>query len=240
MARGGAEKGFTVQLAGCVPDAPHSSIQPTGGNGAIKPMPQAAESRVFAVVPAAGRSRRMAGAKQLLNVAGRPMLLAMLEPLAAAQVTGVVLVTHHAIATQIDLTNLPNVCLARNEDETSEMIDSIRIGLRAWRDRAEITDRDGFLVCPADQPGITTHDFDTCLIAFREAPDRIIIATRAGRHGHPIIFPAALSAFVESQACDNGLHALPRAFAQRVLFVECQSDGITRDIDTPRDYDALK
>ena len=203
-------------------------------------MSKPAESRVFAVVPAAGRSRRMAGAKQLLDVAGRPMLLAMLEPLAAAQVTGVVLVTHHAIARQLDLTGLPNICLARNEDEKSEMIDSIRIGLRAWRDRAEIADRDGFLVCPADHPGITTDDFDTCLTAFREAPDRIIIATRVGRHGHPIIFPAGLSAFVESEACDNGLHTLPRAFAKRVLFVECQSEGVTRDIDTPRDYDKLK
>ena len=202
-------------------------------------MSESAESRVFAIVPAAGRSRRMAGAKQLLDVAGRPMLLAVLEPLAAARVAGVVLVTHHAIATRLDLTDLADVWLASNEDESSEMIDSIRIGLRTWRDRAEIADRDGLLVCPADHPGITTDDFNTCLTAFCEAPDRIIIATRAGGHGHPIIFPVGLSAFVESQACDDGLHALPRAFAERVLFVECQSEGVTRDIDTPRDYDRL-
>ena len=42
--------------------------------------------RVFAIVPAAGRSRRMGTPKQLLDVGGRTMLAAVLEPLAAAQV----------------------------------------------------------------------------------------------------------------------------------------------------------
>jgi molybdenum cofactor cytidylyltransferase len=203
-------------------------------------MAEPAASRVFAIVPAAGRSRRMTGAKQLLEVAGRPMLVATLEPLAAARVAGVLIVTHRDIAAQLDLSHLPGVVLAGNEDETSEMIDSVRIALRAWYDREAIADYDGFLVCPADQPGITTEDFDTCLTEFREAPNRIIIAARGGRHGHPIIFPAGLRAFVESQACDTGLHALPRTFAKQVVYVECRSEGVIRDIDTPRDYDKLK
>ena len=196
--------------------------------------------RVFAIVPAAGRSRRMGSAKQLLDVGGRTMLAAVLEPLAAAGVAGVVLMTHAELAGQLDLARLPDVHIARNDDAQSEMIDSIRIGLHAWRQRETIADSDGFLVCPADHPGITTADFDRCIAAFRTVPDKVIVATRAGRRGHPMIFPNALVPFVESPACDQGLNALPRQHADRVQSVACKSPGISRDVDTPTDYQALE
>ncbi len=181
----------------------------------------------------------MGRAKQLLEVDGRPMVRAVLEPLTAARVAGVCLVTYRELATRIELGHLKGVFLAHNEDENSEMIDSIRIGLRAWRERATIGDRDGFLVCPADQPGIATADLDACVAAFAADPGRIVIACRAGRRGHPIIFPGALAGFVESAACDKGLNALPRAHADRVELVECQSTGVGRDVDTPAEYDRL-
>ena len=201
--------------------------------------PPSQPSRVFAIVPAAGRSRRMGTPKQFLDVGGRTMLDALLQPLLAADIAGVLLVTHQGIAEQLSLPDDPRIQLAANEDEHSEMIDSIRIGLRAWRKREQINDADGFLVCPADHPGITTKDFNRCVTGFCSAPDRIVIATRAGKRGHPIIFPAALTAFVESSACDAGLNALPRQHADHIVHVECTSAGVSRDIDTPQDYEAL-
>ena len=221
--------------------------------------------RVFAIVPAAGRSRRMGIAKQLLPVGGQTMLEAVLAPLAAAPIAGIVIVTHSELAKRItafttragrSTTPLalregpgegtaqedaaPPIFLAINDDETSEMIDSVRIGLRAWSQRTSPADHDGFLVCPADQPGITTADFATCIAAFRQSPDKVIVATRADRRGHPLIFPAPLAAFAHSPACDNGLNALPRQHADRVCHVPCHSPAVTRDVDTPQDYDGLR
>jgi molybdenum cofactor cytidylyltransferase len=193
-------------------------------------------SRIFAIVPAAGRSRRMGCAKQILDVAGRPMLLAVLEPLAAAQVAGVALVTHRAIVAQVELGHLPGVFVVSNEDETSEMIDSVRIGLRAWLARETVADHDGFLVCPGDHPGIATADFGACIAAFRAEPERIVVASREGCRGHPLILPALLADYVKSNACDGGLNALPQAFTKRVIAVECLSSGVATDIDTPEDY----
>jgi molybdenum cofactor cytidylyltransferase len=195
--------------------------------------------RVYGIVPAAGRSRRMGRAKQLLDVAGRPMLLVVLEPLAAAHVAGVALITHRAIAEQINPACLPGVFVVSNEDEDSAMIDSVRLGLRAWLERETLADHDGFLVCPADHPGIATADFDACIAAFRQAPEQIVIGSHAGRRGHPLIFPASLRSFVESAACDEGLNALPRAFPDRVTTVECRSPAVARDIDTPQDYSEI-
>jgi molybdenum cofactor cytidylyltransferase len=197
-------------------------------------------SRVFAIVPAAGRSRRMGRLKQLLDVGGQSMLDAMLQPLIAADVTSVALVTHEGVADRLRIPDDPKVHVAWNDDAQSEMIDSIRIGLRVFREHEDVRDTDGFMVCPADHPGITTADFDRCVDAFRAAPDQIIIATRDGKRGHPIVFPAGFARFVESAACDQGLNALPRQHTSRVAHVECKSAGVSRDIDTPEDYEALE
>jgi molybdenum cofactor cytidylyltransferase len=195
--------------------------------------------RIFAIVPAAGRGRRMGAAKQLLTVGDRPMLLATVAPLVAADIAGVCVVLHGELVGQVDLLHLPNVWTARNDDESSEMIDSVRIGVCAWREREAVRDGDGFLVCPGDHPGIARADFEACSAAFRAAPERIIVATRDGVHGHPMIFPAALADGVLSAECDAGLNGLLRVHAQRVMPVECRSPGVTRDVDTPEDYRAL-
>src|SRR5262249_37449197 len=157
----------------------------------------------FAVVPAAGRSRRMGADKQLLDVHGRPMLRAVVENLAAAPVAGIMVVTHSKIAAALGLETLPEigaklVRVALNDDESSTMIDSMRIGLEALSHRRTFRDDDGYLVCPGDQPDISTADFERCIAAYRAAPDRIVIASRDGKHGHPMIFPATLAEFVKS------------------------------------------
>lgn len=197
---------------------------------------RATSRRVFAIVPAAGRSRRMGSDKQLLDVGGRPMVLAVLESVAGGDVAGVALVTHRAIDDALPSPLPRGVFVVRNDDPATEMIDSIRMGLRAWRQRDRLEANDGFLICPADQPGISTADVDACIAAFRASSDRIVIAEYAGKRGHPIIFPAEMTEFVESAACDGGLNALPRAHAGRVTAVACASRGVVRDIDTPEDY----
>jgi CTP:molybdopterin cytidylyltransferase MocA len=182
----------------------------------------------------------MGAAKQLLDVGGRTMLEATLAPLDAAAVHGVMLVTHAAIAEQADTSAFGSVFLAINDDPNSEMIDSVRIGLDAWEQRATIAADDGFLVCPADQPGLATADFDACISTFRQSSGRVVIAAHQGKRGHPIIFPAALAVFVRSTACDVGLNALPRAHADLIVQVECASPAVTRNVNTPDEYDELR
>lgn len=204
-------------------------------NAKIPPTP-----RVFAIVPAAGRSRRMGTDKQLLDYNGRPMLLSVVEPIAAARVSGLAVVTHQRVADALRPLLPPGVVLLLNEDDLSEMVDSVRIGLRHWRaGQGGNAPDDGVLVCPGDQPGLAKADFDACIDAFLASPDGIVIATRDGRRGHPIVFPMSDADFVESEQCDEGLSVLPRAFPQRVRLVECFSPGVTRDVDTPADYHQL-
>lgn len=194
---------------------------------------------VFAIIPAAGRSRRMGRCKQLIEIDGVPMLLGIVQQLIVSRVSGIAIVTRPEIEEALRSHPLADrhlqVVFAYNQVSDADMIDSVRIGIQTWRQRSSSAPSDGLLVCPADHPGIITADFDACIAAFQAEPHRIIIAWRDGRRGHPIIFPASLVAVVQSPACDDGLNALPRDHANLVREVPCRSPGVLTDIDTPDD-----
>ena len=200
---------------------------------------------IRAIIPAAGRSRRMGSPKQLLPVDGRPMLESVLAPLLQPCLAGILLVTHTGLADPLTAIiagvppGSPSIHLAFNDDPASGMVDSIRIALRAWPAHAALAPSDGFLIVPSDQPGIPASAVAACCAAFAADPTRIVIATHAGRRGHPLVFPAALVPFVESPACDHGLNALVHAHPASILAVEHPSPAIVRNINTPEDYTAL-
>jgi CTP:molybdopterin cytidylyltransferase MocA len=152
-------------------------------------------------------------------------------------VEGIAIVTHVEIASRLETLDLPKAFIARNDDPHSEMIDSVRIGLASWRAWRTIHDDDGFLVCPADHPGLSREDFDACIRAFRSSPDKIVVASRQGRRGHPILFAARYVGFVESAACNAGLNFLVRKHPNEVMTIECASPGVTRDLDSPEDFE---
>ena len=181
----------------------------------------------------------MGSAKQLLPFAGKPVVAGILEALADSPVEGIALVTHSTIAESLDLDERWNTFVAINDDQSTEMIDSVRLGMRSWDDRVTIRDSDGILICPADQPGITIADFTNCIDAYSGGCDRIVVATYDNRRGHPIIFPAAFSKFVHSEACADGLRSLPRAHSSNVFTVECLSHAVIRNMNTPEDYDGI-
>ena len=177
--------------------------------------------------------------KQLLDVGGQSMLAGVLDVLERSRVCSVTLVTHSGIAAHFETNRFAKLSVAINDDEHSHMIDSVRMGIDAACHGLEIAPSDGFLILPADQPGVDVADIDRCVTVFSTDTTRIVIATHAERRGHPMIFPVSLEPFVRSDACDGGLNALPRSHADRVATVPCGSPGVTRDIDTPDDYEKL-
>ncbi len=197
-------------------------------------MPDSSEAaKVAAVIPAAGRSGRMGAPKQLLHVDGRPMLLGIVDALLDGGVARVTVVAGTALREKLPPFP-PRVHIAINDDPKTEMIDSIRIGL------ASSGRSDGYLICPSDAARITAADVRRCIDAFAKMSDQIVIATHAGRRGHPMIFPASLIAVVYSPACDSGLNQLAKNRPQLVREVACDSPGTLANVNTPADYSSTQ
>lgn len=191
--------------------------------------------RIDAVIPAAGRSRRMGRAKQLIRIGGVPMLLRTVRTVRAGGVQRVVAVVHSAIERALgDALRRAGAQVACNDDPDSEMIDSIRMGLRCL----SLSPSDGpvgVLIVPADMPALDARDVRACAEAFRQTPERIVVASWQRRRGHPVIVPASLAEAVFSPLCDTGLRALLARHAARVRVVACPTSGVLADADRPED-----
>jgi molybdenum cofactor cytidylyltransferase len=181
----------------------------------------------------------MGSPKQLIDIGGKTMLEAMVAVCASAELDGIAVVTHADVRAALANYLPAGVLVVANDDPDTEMIDSVRLGIAAWQRERNLIPADGFLVCPADHPGLAVDDVRRCVRSFRENPARVVIATRAGKHGHPLIFPIEFAEFVLSPACDSGLFNLHHSHADRVLDVACTSPGVLQDVDTPDDLHNL-
>ncbi|HUU82881.1 MAG TPA: nucleotidyltransferase family protein [Phycisphaerae bacterium] len=193
---------------------------------------------VYAVIPAAGRSRRMGSAKQLLPYGDRTVLETVIETLLAAPINGLAVVTHTAVANELDLPEDPRFLTVINDDAESQMLDSIRMGVDALRQALTPPDDSGVLVCPGDMPLIDVATVTSCIAAFFDHPDAIVVASHGGKRGHPIIVPLSMLPELAT-ITDGGLAELLTRHAESVHRVDCPTPGVTQDLNTPEDYGGL-
>ena len=104
---------------------------------------------------------------------------------------------------------------------------------------ANVIDRPGvrgLLVVPVDQPLVLPATVAALLAAFTRLGPPVARATCRGRHGHPVIFAAAV--FGDLRAADRtiGARAVLRAHGSAVLDVDVADEGVLIDVDDPDDY----
>ena len=199
---------------------------------------QSPAARVFAVVPAAGRSRRMGQAKLLLPWREATVIEQVLAAWQGSRVASVVVVVHP------DDTELANVCRRAGADvqvaatPPPDMKASVRLGL-AWLDEHFApTDADAWMLAPADVPELTSRQIDWVLAEHNPSAAEILVPVHAGRRGHPVLFPWPLAAEVATLAEDEGINALVKRHRVRELPID--DPGILTDLDTPEDYRRLR
>lgn len=197
---------------------------------------------IWAIIPAAGLSRRMGQPKQTLPHRGSTLAGTVVKTVLDAGVAKLIVVTRSELLERLGLPADERVRVAVNDDPASEMIDSIRIGL--GRVEAGIADADegasttGVMVVPADMPAISTEVCRQCMTVFREDPERIIVASHSGTRGHPIIFPFSLRDAIDR--LENGLRELLSVYPELVARVDCSEPGVIEDVDEPGDYEQLE
>ncbi len=215
-------------------------------------IPNASITRVFGIVPAAGRGRRMGMPKQTLPFRGSTMVGRVVRTLLDAGLNAVVVVTQSELVARLELPKDKRVFLAVNDDAASQMIASIRIGLSTLFDDgavpddsdrgelgpvASVADCAGILVVPGDMPGLAVETCRRCAETYRREPTKIIVAAHNGRRGHPLIFPAALRQVVHQLA--GGLNALLDLHPDRVCLVATGDPAVLEDVDTWDQYRSL-
>lgn len=197
-----------------------------------------------AIVPAAGRSRRMGRPKLLLPFGEGTVLGATLGALATGGADRIVVVTRGddrrlAAWLRDGAAREPDdpVALvhAVNPDPARGMLSSIVAGLEALGGEP----REPVLVCPADLPALSPGTVTAVLEALASSESSLAVPVHDGRRGHPLAVTPRLLPEIPGLDLEVGLRQLLARHPGEVLEVEVEDPGCVRDVDTPADYRAL-
>jgi len=192
---------------------------------------------IGAVLLAAGQSRRMGGPNKLLaEVDGSPMAAHVARRLLASRARPIVAVLgNQAEAVDAALGKLP-VERVRNPEFADGLSTSLKRGIAALP-----SDLDGALVCLSDMPLISGRHIDRLIAAFNPLEGRaIIVPTRRGKRGNPVLWAKRFFPEMTELAGDVGAKHLIGEHAELVAEVEMDDDAILVDIDTPEALDVLR
>lgn len=181
------------------------------------------------LILAAGESRRMGTDKPLLPYRGQTFLDTLIE-LFARHCRGITVVLGHGAARiRAALARAEQASFVENLDYRAGQLSSLQAGLRALPHARYI------LLTLADHPAVA----DATLAELASTPAPLAIPRYQGRHGHPILFDAAIAA--ELLALPPGATARDVIHRHRhqTRFVDVDDPGILADIDDPAAYAAL-
>lgn len=196
--------------------------------------------RSFGIVPAAGRSLRMGRPKLLLPWGGRPLIVQTLAAWQASRVQRVVVVVRPDDDALAEVVRSCGVDLLLPPTPPPDMKASVEAALHWLAATCRPAADDAFLVAPADMPRLSPAVIDRLLTAYAELDrPQIIVPTRQGRQGHPVLFPWFLAAEVDTLPAGEGLRLLCQRHAPRSISCDdlvASGDDPFLDFDTPQDY----
>jgi len=189
---------------------------------------------ISAVVPAAGKSRRMGAENKLLMPwNGMTLLRHVVEVLAQAGIEEIVVVTGYERG-RVEANLADAACLTVfNPDYEGGMGTSISAGVRALH-----SSESDVLIALADMPFITESLVREVSAASRS--DRIVVPKKADRFGQPIAFGSQFRANLLTLEGDKGAKMLLANFGEHVHFIEVQDELFFEDVDTAERYAQLK
>lgn len=188
---------------------------------------------LHAIVLAAGASTRFGSPKQLVRLAGRPLLHTIVTR--AAEVTGnaLIVVLGSGAERLAPLLKHTAGSVVINHDWREGLASSIRTGIARLPASCG-----GALLVLGDQAAVSADDLKRLAGTWRKQPQYIAAALYAGTTGAPAIFPRTAFADLSGLRGDAGAHTLLRRNPDRVLRVPMPAAAF--DLDTPEDLLAFE
>jgi molybdenum cofactor cytidylyltransferase len=194
------------------------------------------QSRVAAVILAAGKSSRMGEPKQLLRLGENTVLGQTIENVRRSVLREIILVLgDSAEAIRRQLTLPESLTLVINPSWQQGMASSLRAGLSAVSHQTE-----GALILLADQPFVHPETLNRLVEQHCQSRAQIVIPTHRGVRGNPVLLDRSVFAEVMALEGDVGCRAIFANHLQGIVKVEVDDEGILLDIDNQDDYQRLR
>ncbi len=195
--------------------------------------------RIFAVIPAAGLSRRMGRPKLTLPLGESTIIEHVLAAVDVPEVSGRVVTvrTHdHALA---ELVIRAGAKVMSPRRDPADMRQSVEAALQFVEEHYLPTETDAWMLLPGDSVGLTRHAVSRLLTLWTSCDADILVPRWQGKGGHPTLFRWPLTDVLRKLDGSLGVNALRKLPEVRVLEHEMNEPGVIQDMDTPDDYDKV-
>ena len=192
-------------------------------------------SRIGAVILAAGMSLRMGEAKQLLRLGENTLLGHVLENVRNSSVNEIVLVLGHAAETIKERVAIHSLKVVINEAYRQGMGTSLRAGLSALPAGVNAA-----LIVLADQPFVRPATLDLLIDQYRQSNAQIVIPIYKGFRGNPVLLDRSVFSEVMALSGDIGCRAIFGNHLEGIVKVPVEDVGILLDLDSKDDFERLQ
>jgi molybdenum cofactor cytidylyltransferase len=187
--------------------------------------------KIGAVVVAAGLSTRMNGFKPMLKLSDTTIIKKTVDTLQQAGASPVVIVTgYRGELLERHLSRMNVVCLKNELFRETQMLDSVKLGLRYIQAKC-----DRVLFTPGDVP---LFSLDT-VRAVAEGKGPIVVPTFQEQWGHPIAFDVEMIPLILDHVGKGGLRGALETAGKLISHIPVDDRGIMMDADTREEYESL-
>jgi molybdenum cofactor cytidylyltransferase len=186
---------------------------------------------IWAIILAAGESKRMGRPKMLLPWKGTTILETVVHTALASSVDRVLVVLGPEQEQISQLLSPFPVETVHNPDFRMGMLSSVKVGFAALPGEA----RAG-IVLLGDQPFVSAGVIDRLCAASAGSPGSIMLPVYEGRRGHPVLIPAAFRDEIPLLSDAVGLRELIHRHEEKILEIEVEEEDVLLDIDDPEAY----
>ena len=184
-----------------------------------------------ALITAAGMSSRMGDFKPMLNIGSISVAQRIIATFHQAGISRIVMVTgYNADMLERHLANNGIIFLRNEQYATTQMFDSVKIGLNYLEDKCERV-----LFTPVDIPLFTANTVRSLL----ETEKPLACPVCQGETGHPILISSSLIHHILTDFGEGGLKGAIKRCGQEMTQISVDDPGTLHDADTPEDYSAL-
>lgn len=198
---------------------------------------------LFAIVPAAGLSRRMGQPKLIMEIGGKTVIERLLTTLSHPAIQETVVVVRQsdqALSRTIEELSLSNVRMVKPDADPPEMRSSVEHAIRDLGNRQTPEPDDGWILIPADHPVLDGNVLDRLITAWETIDEDLLIPQHKGKSGHPTFFRWAVTRRLTEIPGDQGLNWLQTTTGIRIRKLPIESNSILLDLDTPDDLERIQ
>ncbi len=186
---------------------------------------------LWAIILAAGESKRMGFPKMLLSFNGSTMLEIVIRNVIKSDVNNTLVVLGANNNAITGLIKKMSVKYCYNENYKEGMLSSVKCGFRNLP-----SDFKAVLIFQGDQPLIAPKVINMVIEAYRLSGKGIVIPVHEKKRGHPLLIDRKFRNEIEKLNNHGGLRSLAYQFPDDVQEVETDDSGILQDFDTYEEY----